>query len=30
MANDSGAHFDPVLFAEFEAVVRDPRIRQVF
>ena len=30
MANDSGSHFDPVLFAEFEAVVRDPRIRQVF
>ena len=30
MADDAGSHFDPVLFAEFEAVVKDPRIRGVF
>ena len=30
MADDSGSHFDPRLFREFEAVVRDPRTRLVF
>ena len=30
MADDAGSHFDPVLFAEFDAVVKDPRIRGVF
>ena len=30
MAQDAGSHFDPSLFREFEAVIRDPRARLVF
>ena len=30
MAQDAGSHFDPSLFQQFEAVVRDPRARLVF
>ena len=30
MGQDAGSHFDPSLFQQFEAVVRDPRARLVF